>query len=89
MHILDATKLCQLVCDQYGKDAARLVPLSDGREFAVFIKQPRQYFCFCFADWTAYRQQDKKQAQQKRKRAGREVEVLHAIDQREAFSLAM
>jgi len=83
----DAAKLCQLVCDQYGKDAARLVPLSDGRAYAVFIKQPG-YFLWDWPDWTAYRAQEKQKQQRKRGRPRRE-EVQHAIDYSEAFSLAM
>jgi len=82
----EAQKLASLVIDTYGKEAARLVSLSDGREFAVFIKQPG-YFLWDWPDWTQYRHQDKQA--QKRKRARPREEVQHAIDYSEAFALAM
>jgi len=86
---LDAEKLCQLVCDQYGRDAGRLVPLSDGREYAVRIARERGcWFLWDWKCWTAYRHQEKQKLQRKRGRPRRE-EVLHAISYSEVFSLAM
>ncbi len=84
----EALYLRQLVIDTYGKDAGRLVPLSDGREYAVFLKQPG-YFLWDWASWTAYRRLEKQALKRKRGRPRRSEEVLHAIDYGEAFSLAM
>jgi hypothetical protein len=70
LHILDATKLCQLIIDQYGRDACRLVVLGRGDEYAVYLKQPG-YFCWCFKDFTAYRHREKQAEMAKRKKRGR------------------
>jgi hypothetical protein len=79
------------VIDTYGKDSARLVPLGNGREYAVYLKQPG-YFFWCFKDYTAFRRMAKQAEMAKRKKRGRpprEVEVQHAISYDEAFSVAM
>lgn len=84
MNLIDAQKLAQLVEDQYGEDAARLVVLGRGDEYAVYIKSSA-WFCWCFADFTAYRAEGKRRAEAAR----RERSYQHAINPAEPFALAM
>jgi hypothetical protein len=88
---IDAAKLARLVCDQYGKDSARLVILGRGDEYAVYICRPG-YFCWCFKDYTTFRHREKQAEQAKRKRGRpprRGEEVQHAISYQEVFAVAM
>jgi hypothetical protein len=84
----DAAKLCQLVCDQYGKDAGRLVVLGRGDEYAVYICRPG-YFLWDWPDFTAYRKQEKQAQKRKRGRPRREESYQTAISYTQEHTLLL
>ncbi len=72
MTVEQAQKLLNLIYDQYDEQAAHLIVLGDGSEFAVVLSRASsQWHCWSFSDWRNYRRDEKRQAKAMRRERAR------------------